>query len=121
MAYISQDDKAALTPAINAVLNKYNVKGTIGTRNHSELVVSIQSGAIDFGRGHIQVNHYCIDRDYSGTAREFLNELLVATKGDKWYDQSDRMVDYFDVAYYISINIGRWNKLYVCTAAAVAA
>ena len=30
MAYISQDEKKKLAPAIKAVLKKYGVKGTIG-------------------------------------------------------------------------------------------
>ena len=34
-------------------------------------------------------------------------------KGNKWYDKSDAMVDYFDTAYYVDINIGKWNKPYV--------
>ena len=36
-------------------------------------------------------------------------------KGNKWYDKSDAMVDYFDTAYYVDINIGKWNKPYVQT------
>ena len=36
-------------------------------------------------------------------------------KGNKWYDTSDAMVDYFDTAYYVDINIGKWNKPYVQT------
>ena len=42
-------------------------------------------------------------------------------KGNKWYDKSDAMVDYFDTAYYIDINIGKWNKPYVFTGTKVAA
>ncbi len=121
MAYISQDDKASLAPGIEAVLKKYSMKGTIGIRNHSELVVNIRSGAISFGNSHIKVNYYCIDRDYHGTAREFLTELVAAMKGDKWYDNSDRMGDYYDVAFYLSINVGQWNRPYVCTGPLVTA
>ena len=45
-------------------------------------------------------------------AKAFLNELLTAMKGDKWFDKSDIMTDYFNTAYYLDINIGRWNKPY---------
>jgi hypothetical protein len=31
------------------------------------------------------------------------------------------MVDYFDTAYYVDINIGKWNKPYVFTGAKEAA
>jgi hypothetical protein len=112
MAYISQDDKKTLAPGIKAVLKKFGMKGTIAIDNHSSLVVNVSKGPIDFGRDRIQVNQYTIDRSYEGPAREFLNELVVAMKGDKWYDRSDAMTDYFDTAYYLSIRIGKWSKPY---------
>jgi hypothetical protein len=33
-------------------------------------------------------------------------------KGDKWYDRSDAMTDYFDTAYYIDIQAGDWAVPY---------
>ena len=48
MAYVSQDRKKSLAPAIKAVLKKYNVKGTLSVRNHSSLVLTLKSGSIDF-------------------------------------------------------------------------
>ena len=116
MAYISQDEKKTLAPAIKAVLKKYNMKGSIGIRHHSTLVVNLQSGSIDFGKDYIQVNEYHLD-NYSETARDFLTELASAMRGPDWYDHSDAMTDYFNVAHYISINVGQWNKAYICTAA----
>jgi hypothetical protein len=29
-----------------------------------------------------------------------------------YYDRSDAMTDYFDTAYYVDVNIGKWNKQY---------
>ena len=121
MAYISQDDKAKRAPGIKAVLKKYSMKGTIGIRNHSELVVNIQSGAIDFGKDYIQVNYYHIDRNYTEAAAAFLHELVDAMKGDGWFNHSDTQTDYFHVAFYLSINVGNWNKAYVCTSSLVTA
>ena len=121
MAYISQQDKKDLAPAIKAVLKNYGMKGTIAINHYSSLVVNIQSGVLDFtdhfshGDGYIQVNTYHIDSWYSGTIKRFLQDLVKAMKGNKWYDKSDAMVDYFDTAYYIDINIGKWNKPYVQT------
>ena len=119
MAYISQQDKKDLAPAIKAVLKNYGMKGTIAINHYSSLVVNIQSGVLDFtdhfthGDGYIQVNTYHIESWYSGTIKKFLSELLKAMKGTKWYNKSDAMVDYFDIAYYTDINIGKWNKPYV--------
>jgi hypothetical protein len=117
MAYISQDDKKELAPAIKAVLKKFNMKGSIGIRHHSTLVVTLQSGSIEFDRDYIQVNEYHLDTNYSGTALAFLTELAAAMRGNKWYDNSDMMTDYFNTAFYLSINVGQWNKPYICTAA----
>jgi hypothetical protein len=117
MAYVSQQDKAKLAPEIKKVLSKYGMKGSISIRHHSTLVVTLQSGAIDFGEythgdGYIQVNVYHIERHYKGKAQKFLTELLAAMKGPDWFDKSDAMTDYFHVSHYCDINVGKWNKPY---------
>ena len=117
MAYVSQQDKAKLAPEIKKVLSKYGMKGSISIRHHSTLVVTLQSGAIDFGEythgdGYIQVNVYHIERHYKGKAQKFLTELLAAMKGPGWFDKSDSMTDYFHVKHYCDINVGKWNKPY---------
>ena len=117
MAYVSQDDKAKLAPAIKKVLSKYGMKGSISIRHHSTLVVTLQSGAIDFkdyshGDGYIQVNTYHIDSHYTGKAKNFLNELLAAMKGPNYFNNDDAMTDYFHRSHYTDINVGKWNKPY---------
>lgn len=117
MAYVSQADKAKLAPEIKKVLSKYGMKGSISIRHHSTLVVTLQSGAIDFGEythgdGYIQVNVYHIERHYKGKAQKFLTELLAAMKGPGWFDKSDSMTDYFHVKHYCDINVGKYNKPY---------
>ena len=137
MAYMNQERKKELAPAIKAVLKKYNMKGTIAVRNHMSLVVNIKEGALDLigaaqkhndmyaeMRGqesypvgdHLQVNTYHA-ADWAEKVGEtkiakFYNELLAAMKGQMWYDNSDAMTDYFDTAYYMDINVGDWNKPY---------
>jgi hypothetical protein len=135
MSYMNQEKKAELAPGIKAVLKKYGVKGTIGVRDHSTLVVNLKGGKLNilenwyqtatkysevnnYGdkierREYLDVNHFWIDEGYSGQVKEFLNELLVAMKGKDWYNNSDIMTDYFDTAYYIDINVGKWDKPYV--------
>jgi hypothetical protein len=114
MAYISQKDKAELAPGIKRVLKKYGVKGSIAIKHHMSLVVNLQSGPIDFDMDdYTSVNVYHIDRHYTGVAKQFLNELLTAMKGTKWFDKSDIMTDYFHTAYYCNVNVGRWNKPYL--------
>ena len=141
MAYMSQERKAELAPQIKAVLKKYNVKGSIAVRHYSTLVVNIKSGKIDFARNHAetikdssdfgrpnfpgmtveqimeklsthyQINEYHLESNYSGRALRFLKELKSAMmKGN--HDNSDIQTDYFDVGWYIDINIGGFRKPY---------
>ena len=117
MAYVSQKDKAKLAPEIKKVLSKYGMKGSISIRHHSSLVVTLQSGSIDFGEythgdGYIQVNTYHIDSHYRGKAKAFLTELLAAMKGPDYFNNDDAMTDYFHRSHYTDINVGRWNKPY---------
>ena len=56
MAYMSQERKAQLAPAIKAVLKKYNIKASIAVNNHSTLVVNIKQGEIDFIENFIQTD-----------------------------------------------------------------
>ena len=131
MAYISQDEKKVLAVEIKSVLKKYGMKATIGVNNHSTLVVNIKSGSLDvignwfekqterhnadqFDKpDHIQVNQYWIDDNYSGKVKDFLNELVLAMKGENWRNNSDIQSDYFDISWYNSINVGKWSSPYI--------
>jgi hypothetical protein len=114
MAYISQEDKKELAPAIKAVLKKYNMKGSIGIRNYSTLVVNLKEGSLNLGNiGSINV--YWIEDHFRGIAKNFLNELLVAMKGPNYYNNDDSMTDYYDRSHYTDINVGKWNKPYILT------
>ena len=133
MAYVSQEKKKELAVGIKSVLKKYKMKGTIAVNNHSTLVVNLKSGSINFAAQAMkdyvetyykggykdfnhQVNVYHIENQWTGVAKDFLVELLAAMKGDDWFDKSDIMTDYFHVAGYNDINIGKWNKSYELTA-----
>ena len=141
MAYMSQQKKAQLAPAIKAVLKKYRVKGSLAVHNHSTLVLNIKSGPIDFVENYLQtdadkpharkvspeqaaymrekqsldVNPYWYQEHYTGEALAFLSEIIPAMKAADWYDKSDAQVDYFDTAYYFDVNVGSWNKPYTLT------
>ena len=135
MAYVSQEMKKELAPGIKAVLKKYGMKGSISINHHSSLVVTLQEGPLCFegldargndifytstdGLHHSQVNTYHIDKFYSGESADFLNELVAAMKGKtsrgEWYDKTDAMIDYFDIAYYVNVNVGKFDKGYIYT------
>ena len=134
MAYMNQEIKKELAPAIKAVLKKYGMKGSIGVRHHMTLVVNIKSGKLDIMDNwykkttkfrdtndygdkitkpeYLSVNQYWIDSNYSGVVKDFIVELYDAMKGDKWFDKSDIQSDYFHTAYYMDVNVGSWDKPY---------
>ena len=129
MAYMNQEKKAKIDGLIKPILKKYGVKATLAVRNNAVIVLNIKSGKIDFidnflstGKIHdpewiqkyrtIDVNPYWYQDHFTGEAKEFLTEAFSALKGADWYDESDAQVDYFNTAYYVDVNIGKWNKPY---------
>jgi len=66
----------------------------------------------------MQVNHHHL-ANY-GDHQHLLGEILDVIKtapanaegGRAWYNNSDAMVDYFDTAFYIHMEIGRRNRPY---------
>jgi len=142
MAYMNQDKKKAIAPQIKAVLAKYDVKATIGVRNYSTLVVNIKEGALDFigaankhnqqyaertGQKAYEVTNYYGVNPYwevehmsnigETKIANFFKELIAAMNGKGSsvanHDNSDIMTDYFDVGWYLDINVGKWDKPYI--------
>ena len=135
MAYMNQERKAKITQALKPILAKYKVKGSLSVRNHMTIVLTLKSGAIDFignsnkvcgndfyqvargfkptTSGYDQVNPYWLQDHYDGKAKAFLTEAFKALKSADWYDESNAMIDYFNIAYYVDINIGKWDKPYI--------
>jgi len=112
MAYMNVEKKNKLAPGIKKVLAEYGMKGTLAI-NHYTLKVNLKSGPIDFGTDG--VNEYHIDSHFTGVAKEFLLKLKDAMMVGN-HDRSDSMTDYFDVGWYIGINVGKWDKPYEVTA-----
>jgi len=128
MAYMSQEKKAKIAPKIKAILAKYKVKGSLSVRNHMTLCLTLKSGAIDFiansnkvcGNDFYQVARgftpNTFQNHYDGVALAFMKEVFAAMKGADWYDNSDAQTDYFDTAYYVDVNVGKWDKPYIVEA-----
>lgn len=125
MAYVSQELKARLAPQIRAICKRHGIKASLAVRNHSSLVLTVRQGSIDFvadysispqDRTHakqfgIQVNPYHYKSHFGGRALKFLSEVIPAMN-DGNHDRSDIQSDYFDVGWYVDVNIGRWNRPY---------
>ena len=137
MAYMSQDRKSQIAPVVKAICKKYGVKASLSVRNHSTLVLNVTQGDIDFVENFIKtdkekpyakymsqdqidylrktraldVNPYHYKDHFTGRALQFIKEVHTAMmKGN--HDNSDIQTDYFDVGWYVDINIGRWNRPY---------
>lgn len=134
MAYVSQELKKSIAPVIKTICKKYGVKATLAVRNHSTLVLNIKSGKIDFignsnrvcgadhyqvargfkpnTSGHEDVNPYHYKSHFDGQALSFLKEVIPAMNNGN-HDNSDIQSDYFDVGWYIDVNIGKWDSPYI--------
>lgn len=138
MAYVSQETKAKLAPAIKAICKKYDIKASIAVRHHSTLVLNIRQGSIDFIENYIatdaakhygnkmsqdqvayirknrsmDVNTYWVKDHYSSKAKEFLVAMIAAMEGPDFFNKDDAQTDYFHRSHYIDINIGTWDRPY---------
>lgn len=140
MAYMNQDKKQKIKAALDPIMKQYGIKYSLSVRNHSTIVCTIKSSAIDFignvqefakalhgsaytpvwDNGYVDVNVYHYDKHFSGLALEVITKIMDALSIDN-YDNSDSQTDYFDVGHYIDLHIGAWDKPYVLVNDKVAA
>lgn len=137
MAYITKTEVQAMRAALKPICKKYGMKVTLSGSNSSSVTATIQSGSIDLignyiekrknsinnwqtndeeikyikEKCYVQVNHYYLDRQFTGIALDFMNEVMKVISHGHW-DESDAMTDYFHCAWYRHIHIGKWNKPY---------
>ena len=135
MAFMNQEKKKQIAAALKIAMKDTGVKYSIAVNNHSTLVMNIKSGPVDFlgnalevaqanpGRNFgrpvvpqksIQVNTYWYKEHFTGKALAILEKAIpVLNTGN--HDRSDIQSDYFDVGWYVNVNIGQWNKPYEIT------
>ena len=124
MAYIDAKDVAAIRKELKKVFPEFK----FGVRKNDtyNVRVTVQRGPIDFSKiiksyGYTNINPY--HTGMYGEHSKFFDKVIEVIKtapaagngynsGRGWYDNSDARVDYFDTAYYMSINVGDWNKPY---------
>jgi len=142
MAWVQKDTVTKVREALKVLNKEYGMKTSVSGTNSSSLKVRILSGKIDFVQNRldmlegdmryseeekanhrlyltkfnsgIQVNHYWLDTSFSGVALEYLEKVKAIMSVDHW-DKSDIQSDYFNCAYYMNIDIGKWDKPYELT------
>ena len=140
MAYINAEQVKAIRNALKVEFPQYKFAVRKGAGGHN-VSVELKKGPAfkkfkrwdryannhegaevveDLNKGYHDVNHYWI-KESVGKANAPIFEKIVeiiktapakANVGDMWYNNSDIMTDYFDVAYYFDISIGRWDQPY---------
>ena len=131
MAYMNQDRKAVIKQNLDKICKPLGIKYSLAVRNGMTISMTIKSASVDFignfnesmkessnvyyGKDlsfseYAQVNPYHFKNQFSGKALEIITKIFEALYSAGWYDRSDAMTDYFDTAYYIDMDIGKWNK-----------
>lgn len=137
MAYINQDMKKVISAKLKPVLAEYGLTGTLSINHHSSITLTLKKGPIDFYAEKrafrardprslaegisdqedcpLSINPYSITETWSLHTSIVLKEILAALKGADWYDKSDMQSDYFNIAYYIYIEVGKYGVPYQLT------
>lgn len=130
MAYMSQERKKEISAKLKEVLAGSGLKYSLSVRNHSTIVMTITAGRNDFvadylhngGRlqsenyPHIDVNPYYFRDYFSGENKELMIKIFETLNMGN-HDNSDIQSDYFDVGWYVDVNVGTWSKPYTKLAA----
>jgi hypothetical protein len=131
MAYITTQEVRAIRNQLKEKFGQLGLKFSVRNSNRMEVIVSIKSGKTDFsdlwsknkpgdyGFGYEQINQYHL-HNY-GKHADLFREIIAVIKaapatvpdGREWFDDSDPQSDYFHTAFYISLNVGSWNKPYI--------
>ena len=123
MAYIDAKDVAQIRKELKETFPEF--KFGVRKRDSMAVSVTIKAGPTDFsdimaGRKYAQINGYHLGNygehtKFLSRVQEIIKTAPMRGQGyrkEGWYDRSDAMVDFFDTAYYIDINIGSWDKPY---------
>lgn len=126
MAYISAQEVKAIREELKAAFPKWKFSVRKGSGGLS-VDVTILRGTCSFEEGfkhsngrHCQVNYYWLEHHWKNeedrAALEKISEIMHNAPGraggKKFYDNTNTMIDYFDCAFYVHLNIGAWNKDY---------
>lgn len=134
MAFMNQERKKQLAENLKKAMKGYKIKYSLRVHHYSSIIMTISEGNVDFLgnanevlkeklpaeqyalRGNrieksLQVNTYWIQDHFTGIAKDLLMAANAALNAGN-HDRSDIQSDYFDVGWYVNINVGQWNKPY---------
>lgn len=130
MAYMNQEKKAKIAAQLKQIFPK-GWKYSLGVSNHSTIVLTIMKAPVDLIamanelnreraemrnetpyeiKGSYQGNPYYPENQFKGETLDLMKKAIDALYSADYYDRSDIMTDLVNVAYYVNLNIGRWDK-----------
>lgn len=113
MAYITAEEIKAIRVKVKAAYPaKDGWKFSITGKHHSSVTVAIMQSPAEYTgfQGYQQLNHYYLDQANISDKELKVLETIKDILTEKHWDNSEPQVDYFDVAYYYYIHIGKWNR-----------
>ena len=126
MAYASKELATALRERVKPINKKFGMKTSV-SRDNGRLTLRVISGKLELPEQYSANPYYTLDNSkgdwicarqtasvFTPEQTDYLNELREALMHDHW-DKSDIMSDYFSCAFYPYLEIGRWDKVYICT------
>lgn len=133
MAYMNQERKSIIAAALKKVVPT-GWKYTLAVRHHSTIVMTITEAPVDLIAeineaeknerhfrpvvGRTALNPYHYERAFGPSLKTMRAIFEALNKGN--HDNSDLMTDYFDVGWYVDVNIGRRERDFVCNDARAA-
>lgn len=105
MAYIDKEKSKEIRKQLKAAFPE--IKFSVTIDNYTSLYCCIMEAPIRFTEeDYSQLNHYYLDRyEYSNVLQRISD---ICNEGN--HNNSDSMTDYFDVGWYFSLNVGKWDK-----------
>lgn len=133
MAYMNPARKSVIAAALKSIIPA-GWKYSLSVDNHSSIVLTIAAAPVDLlgeirrvsnsqpensdspipEMTHSSINHHYLARQFEGETLALFRRIDAAMH-DGNHNNSDIQTDYFDVGWYVDINIGRWNKPFICT------
>ena len=116
MAYITKEEVAAIRKELKSAFPSF--KFSVRNSHYMKVNVVIKKSDVDFSNlldeeGRCDgIYMHQIERDMTKEQKTIFEKIFHIIKtapekvgGSKWYNNSDVMTDYYDVAYYYSLSI----------------
>jgi hypothetical protein len=125
---MNQEKKAKIAALLKEVMPK-GYKYSLSVDNYTTIILTIAAAPIDLVKiavekagyhaldGHVQLNSHHLAKHFEKTeVADLFKKIEAAMYGADYHDNSNIMIDYHDTAYYVNVNLGKWNKPFLVTA-----